>query len=143
MPLLRVYCAPPVCRFPLKMTGWHLKPPLTGHRILQVFAWPALSTPVNSRPSGPLKPCCPNYGHRKISLWTQPRWNFNLMIRADCCPQLIKTEVNQMRTNKLRQLLNAAKPSVGTRVHSTWPSVVEAIGHTGIFDYVEFLAEYA
>ncbi len=48
-----------------------------------------------------------------------------------------------MKTNKLRQLLNAAKPSVGTRVHSTWPSVVEAIGHTGIFDYVEFLAEYA
>jgi 4-hydroxy-2-oxoheptanedioate aldolase len=48
-----------------------------------------------------------------------------------------------MRPNKLRQLLNAGKPSIGTRVHSTWPSVVEAIGHTGMFDYVEFLAEYA
>ena len=48
-----------------------------------------------------------------------------------------------MKPNKLRQLLNAGKPSVGTRVHSTWPSVVEAIGHTGIYDYVEFLAEYA
>ena len=48
-----------------------------------------------------------------------------------------------MRPNKLRELLNAGKPSVGTRVHSTWPSVVEAIGHTGMFDYVEFLAEYA
>ena len=48
-----------------------------------------------------------------------------------------------MRSNKLRELLNAGKPSIGTRVHSTWPSVVEAIGHTGMFDYVEFLAEYA
>ncbi len=48
-----------------------------------------------------------------------------------------------MRPNKLRELLNAGKPSIGTRIHSTWPSVVEAIGHTGMFDYVEFLAEYA
>ena len=48
-----------------------------------------------------------------------------------------------MRPNKLRELLNAGKPSIGTRVHSTWPSVVEVIGHTGMFDYVEFLAEYA
>jgi 2-keto-3-deoxy-L-rhamnonate aldolase RhmA len=48
-----------------------------------------------------------------------------------------------MRPNKLRELLNAGKPSIGTRVHSTWPSVVEALGHTGLFDYVEFLAEYA
>ncbi|MGD8763584.1 MAG: aldolase/citrate lyase family protein [Desulfobacteraceae bacterium] len=48
-----------------------------------------------------------------------------------------------MRPNKLRELLNAGQPSIGTRIHSTWPSVVEAIGHTGMFDYVEFLAEYA
>ena len=48
-----------------------------------------------------------------------------------------------MRTNKLRELLRDGKPSIGTRVHSTWPSVVETIGHTGVFDYVEFLAEYA
>jgi 4-hydroxy-2-oxoheptanedioate aldolase len=48
-----------------------------------------------------------------------------------------------MRPNKLRELLNDGKPSIGTRVHSTWPSVIEAIGHTGMFDYVEFLAEYA
>jgi 4-hydroxy-2-oxoheptanedioate aldolase len=48
-----------------------------------------------------------------------------------------------MRPNRLRELLNAGKPSLGTRVHSTWPSIVEAIGHTGVFDYVEFLAEYA
>ncbi len=48
-----------------------------------------------------------------------------------------------MRSNKLRELLNAGKPSIGTRVHSTWPSIVETIRHTGLFDYVEFLAEYA
>jgi 2-keto-3-deoxy-L-rhamnonate aldolase RhmA len=48
-----------------------------------------------------------------------------------------------MRPNKLRELLRENKLSIGTRVHSTWPSVVEAIGHTGMFDYVEFLAEYA
>jgi len=48
-----------------------------------------------------------------------------------------------MRPNKLRELLNAGQPSIGTRVHNTWPSIVEAIGHTGMFDYVEFLAEYA
>jgi 4-hydroxy-2-oxoheptanedioate aldolase len=48
-----------------------------------------------------------------------------------------------MRSNKLRELLNAGKPTIGTRVNSTWPSIVEAIGHTGMFDYVEFLAEYA
>ncbi|MBU0463670.1 MAG: 2,4-dihydroxyhept-2-ene-1,7-dioic acid aldolase [Proteobacteria bacterium] len=48
-----------------------------------------------------------------------------------------------MRKNKLRELLNAGKPSFGTRVHSSWPSIAEVIGHTGLFDYVEFIAENA
>jgi 2-keto-3-deoxy-L-rhamnonate aldolase RhmA len=48
-----------------------------------------------------------------------------------------------MRSNRLRELLTAGKPSIGTRIHNTWPSIVEAVGHTGMFDYVEFLAEYA
>ena len=48
-----------------------------------------------------------------------------------------------MRNNKLRQLLQNGQPTIGTRVQSSWPSIVEAIGHTGMFDYVEFLAEYA
>ena len=48
-----------------------------------------------------------------------------------------------MRPNLLRQKLNAGQPTLGTRVHSIWPATVEALGHTGIFDYVEFLAEYA
>ena len=48
-----------------------------------------------------------------------------------------------MRKNKLRELLNAGKPTLGTRVQSSWPSIAEVIGHTGMIDYVEFLAEYA
>ena len=48
-----------------------------------------------------------------------------------------------MRPNKLRELLNAGKPTLSTHVHSTWPSVIEAVGHTGLYDYVEWVAEYA
>ena len=48
-----------------------------------------------------------------------------------------------MRPNKLRKLLNADQPTLGTHLHSTWPSIVEVVGHTGLFDYVEFVAEYA
>ena len=47
-----------------------------------------------------------------------------------------------MRPNKLRELLNAGEPTIGTHIHTTWPSIVEAIGYTGMFDYVEFVAEY-
>jgi 4-hydroxy-2-oxoheptanedioate aldolase len=49
----------------------------------------------------------------------------------------------KMRPNKLRTLLEAREPTVGTHIHSTWPSIVEIVGHTGMFDYVEFVAEYA
>jgi 4-hydroxy-2-oxoheptanedioate aldolase len=48
-----------------------------------------------------------------------------------------------MKRNKLRELLRAGKPTLGTHIHTTWPSVIEAIGHTGVYDYVEFVAEYA
>lgn len=48
-----------------------------------------------------------------------------------------------MRPNRLRQLITEQRPSIGTHVHSTWPSVVEMIGHTRRFDYVEFSGEYA
>lgn len=48
-----------------------------------------------------------------------------------------------MRANPLRELLNTGQPSLGTRIHSSWPGVVEALGHAEAFDYVEFLAEYA
>lgn len=48
-----------------------------------------------------------------------------------------------MQPNTLRAILNSGKPTLGTRIQSPWPSIVEAIGHTGMFDYVEFLSEYA
>ena len=47
-----------------------------------------------------------------------------------------------MRANKFRELLKTDKPTIGTHIHTTWPSIVEAIGHTGTYDYVEFVAEY-
>lgn len=48
-----------------------------------------------------------------------------------------------MKKNKLRYLLNNQMPSVATRVESTWPTIVEVIGSTGNYDYIEFVAEYA
>jgi len=48
-----------------------------------------------------------------------------------------------MRTNRLRELLRADQPSLGTHLHISWPSIVELVGHSGMFDYVEFVAEYA
>lgn len=48
-----------------------------------------------------------------------------------------------MRKNRLRELLNADQPSLGTHVLSSWPSIIELVGHSGMFDYVEFVAEYA
>ncbi|MFQ5873927.1 MAG: HpcH/HpaI aldolase/citrate lyase family protein [Dehalococcoidia bacterium] len=47
-----------------------------------------------------------------------------------------------MRPNRLRNKLKAGEPTVSTHIHSTWPSVVEALGHTRLYDYVEFVAEY-
>ena len=48
-----------------------------------------------------------------------------------------------MRKNHLRELLRAGKPSLGTRIHQSWPTITELVGHSKQFDYVEFLAEYA
>lgn len=47
-----------------------------------------------------------------------------------------------MRANPLREKLDAGEPTLSTHIHGVWPSVVEALGHTGIYDYVEFVAEY-
>jgi len=47
-----------------------------------------------------------------------------------------------MKENKLRKLLSEGTPTVGTRIWSTWPTVVEAAASTGNLDYVEFVAEY-
>jgi 2-keto-3-deoxy-L-rhamnonate aldolase RhmA len=48
-----------------------------------------------------------------------------------------------MRRNRLRELLSADQPSLGTHVHSSWPTIIELAGHSGMFDYVEFVGEYA
>jgi 4-hydroxy-2-oxoheptanedioate aldolase len=47
-----------------------------------------------------------------------------------------------MRPNILRQKLEAGTPTLSTHIHSVWPAEIEAIGHTGFYDYVEFVAEY-
>ena len=43
-----------------------------------------------------------------------------------------------MRGNRLRELLAADQPSLGTRILSSWPTIIELVGHSGMFDYVEF-----
>ena len=48
-----------------------------------------------------------------------------------------------MRPNRLRQLLNEGKPSLGTVVVSPWPGLVEIIGLAGGFDYIEYSGEYS
>jgi len=47
-----------------------------------------------------------------------------------------------MKVNPFREKLNNGEQTLSTHIHSTWPSVVEAAGHTGLYDYVEFVAEY-
>ncbi len=47
-----------------------------------------------------------------------------------------------MRKNRLRELLNEGKPSVGTHLLSAWPTFTELVGQTGQWDYIEFVAEY-
>jgi 4-hydroxy-2-oxoheptanedioate aldolase len=48
-----------------------------------------------------------------------------------------------IRENKLRRLLNEGQPSLCVRVNTLWPDLVEMVGALGIYDYVEFAAEYA
>src|SRR4029079_16431437 len=48
-----------------------------------------------------------------------------------------------IRRNLLRERLTAGQPTVGTHILSCWPTLVELIGHSGQYDYVEFTAEYA
>ena len=40
--------------------------------------------------------------------------------------------------NSIRQLLRQGKPTMGTHLLSTWPTLWEAVGSTNQFDYVEF-----
>ncbi len=48
-----------------------------------------------------------------------------------------------MKPNRLRQLLNEGKPTLGTHVICPWPGILEIIGNSGVFDYIEYVGEYA
>jgi len=48
-----------------------------------------------------------------------------------------------LRDNKLRELLRKGKPTVGTRINSSWPGSMEVIGNTRAVDYVEFGSTYS
>lgn len=48
-----------------------------------------------------------------------------------------------MKKNCLRELLNEGRPTLGTHVLSPWPGVVEVIGHSHAFDYIEYVGEYS
>jgi 4-hydroxy-2-oxoheptanedioate aldolase len=48
-----------------------------------------------------------------------------------------------MRQNRLRALLEAAQPTLGTHLLSSWPTLVELVGAADNYDYIEFTAEYA
>ncbi len=39
--------------------------------------------------------------------------------------------------------MKQGKPTIGTHILSSWPGIIEIIGHTGAIDYVEFCSEYA
>jgi 2-keto-3-deoxy-L-rhamnonate aldolase RhmA len=48
-----------------------------------------------------------------------------------------------LKKNRLRDLINKGEPTLSTRILISWPGLVEIIGFTEIFDYVEFVSEYA
>ena len=48
-----------------------------------------------------------------------------------------------MKRNRLRELLKEGKPTLGTRVLTPWAGIVEVIGHSGAFDYIEYVGEYS
>ena len=47
-----------------------------------------------------------------------------------------------MRENTIRKLLQADRPTICARTAVVWPDIVEMIGALGIYDYVEYAAEY-
>jgi len=47
-----------------------------------------------------------------------------------------------LKVNRLRELIRKDEPSIGTRIMISWPGLIEIIGNTGFYDYVEFLSEY-
>lgn len=47
-----------------------------------------------------------------------------------------------MTANAFRDLFDAGDPTIGTRILTPWPGLVEVLGGTDQFDYVQFLTEY-
>jgi 2-keto-3-deoxy-L-rhamnonate aldolase RhmA len=47
-----------------------------------------------------------------------------------------------MLMNKLRELIRQNKPTIGTHLSCTWPTLWEYVGSTGQFDYIEFGSQY-
>lgn len=54
-----------------------------------------------------------------------------------------RTEPHPIRRNRLRELLEGGRPSLGTHLLCTWPTLTEVVGQTGYYDYIEFVCEYA
>ena len=48
-----------------------------------------------------------------------------------------------MKKNRLRELLGEGQPTIGTHVTTPWPGLVEIIGYSGVFDYIEYVGEYS
>jgi len=48
-----------------------------------------------------------------------------------------------LKENRIRELMRKGEPTIGTRVLTAWPGLVELIGYTEAYDYVEFVSEYA
>ena len=48
-----------------------------------------------------------------------------------------------MKPNKLRQLIKEGKPTLGVHAVIPWPSLIEIMGATGAFDYIEYIGEYS
>jgi 2-keto-3-deoxy-L-rhamnonate aldolase RhmA len=48
-----------------------------------------------------------------------------------------------MKKNIVRELLKAGQPTLSTRMLTTSPEIVEMIGRSGAFDFIELLGEYA
>ncbi len=47
-----------------------------------------------------------------------------------------------MRENRLRELIKKGEPSIGVRLLTPWPGMVEVVANTGMIDYIEFVGEY-
>src|SRR5579859_153574 len=76
------------------------------------------------------------------SFCTNSRTVWRIIRCSSVRPKSMRMQLT-MRENRLRSLLREGKPTLGTRVWSSWPTIAEIVGRSQQFDYVEFVAEYA